>query len=262
MDITNNYVWQTGDKGRENHFLLPKSIQGLLVGHTACGKSTVMNNLLLQPKVLDYDHLMIFGNSLHQLEYRIMKAAFDKRLSKSQLQVLFREQKRVNINGGPLKVINDYDGECKGKISVTFYENCEDIPDPSSLEGNVKNCIVFDDCLMGPQQQISSYYSRGRHNGCSLVFYLSQSYFKIPRQVVRNNANFIILFRQGRKDLHHIFIDHVSMDDISYDSFVNDFCTPSWDSNKHAFITIDLTRTKYTGKYRRNLNQFWLPPTV
>ena len=176
------------------------------------------------------------------------------------MQVIFREQKFVNENGGPLKVIAEYDQICKGDITASFYDNCDDVPDPSTLDDKGRHVVVFDDCLEGPQGVISSFFTRGRHSNC-IVFYLSQSYFKIPRQCIRGNANFIILFRQGKKDLQHIYQDHVALDDIPYDIFVNQFCLPSWNSSKHAFICLDLTRNKFTGKFRRNFDYFWIPQT-
>ena len=41
------------------------------------------------------------------------------------------------------------------------------------------------------------------------TIYLAQSYFKLPCQTVRENANFICLFPQDLKNLNHIFEDHV-----------------------------------------------------
>ena len=41
--------------------------------------------MLLEPNVLDYDTLIVCGNSLHQPEYKIMNAAFAKNLSKDQM---------------------------------------------------------------------------------------------------------------------------------------------------------------------------------
>ena len=43
-------------------------------------------------------------------------------------------------------------------------------------------------------------------------FYLAQNYFKLPRQTIRENANFICLFPQDLKNLNHIFDDHVGSD--------------------------------------------------
>ncbi len=260
MEISPQYTWSDSDKDKQtNHFLLPDSIRALLVGHPNCGKSTLMYNLLLRPGFMNYDNLLVFGNSLQQIEYRIIHAAFEKKLSKEQIDVIFKNQDKVNKNGGPLSVIQDYDGECRGKITVSFYTSCKDIPDPSSLDPKLRNLILFDDCMEGEQSKISTYYTRGRHNNIS-SFYITQSYFKIPRQGIRLNVNFLILFRQSNRDMQNIYHDHVSHDGIPFEIFIRDFCVKSWDLGPHNFICIDLTKTKDTGKFRRGLDSYWFPP--
>ena len=37
------------------------------------------------------------------------------------------------------------------------------------------------------------------------------------------------------------------------------FCRRVWDAAKHNFVTIDLTSEKLNGKYRKNLDCFYLP---
>ena len=51
--------------------LFPKSIRGILVGKSACEKTTLLLNFLLRPGWLDYNNLNIYGKSLFQPEYRI-----------------------------------------------------------------------------------------------------------------------------------------------------------------------------------------------
>ena len=262
MDIiSTDYVWKNTLPKRENYFLLPESIRGLCIGRSGSGKTTLINNLLLKPNLLDYDCLYVFGNSLHQMEYKIMKAAFDKKLSKEQLNVIFSNQYLVNKQGGPLEVIENYDQECKGNIEVNFYKSCDSVPDPSALDETKKNVLIFDDCMLENQAKTSTYFTRSRHNNCC-VFYLSQSYFHLPRHSIRENSNFIILFRQSIKNLQHLYQDIVAHDGIPFKAFVNDFCNASWDESKHSFVTIDLSRTMTTGKYRKRLDWFWFPADI
>ena len=54
---------------RFNNPLLPKSIRGIIVGKSGCGKMTLLLNLLLRPGCLDYNKLSVFGKSLFQPEY-------------------------------------------------------------------------------------------------------------------------------------------------------------------------------------------------
>ena len=118
--------------------------------------------------------------------------------------------------------------------------------------------LVLDDVLLGPQNKIEDMYTRGRHNGID-TFYIAQNYFKLPRQTVTENANFIVLFSQDMKNLNHIYNDHCSGDGISCQQF-HEFCSSVWKSGKHAYVILDLSRNVKDGKYRRGLKDFWVPP--
>ena len=257
MNITSDYSWRNYTTTRENSPLLPKNLRGLIIGKSNCGKTTLLINLLLQPEWLDYNHLFVFGKSLHQQEYKVLKKGFEEGLSKKQISNLFLKQdvlERSNIS--PLDAIDEYDGIKDGEVKTNFYENSCEIPDPKELNPNEKNLLILDDCFLGPQNKAESYYTRGRHNNCDTL-YISQNYFRLPRQTIRENSNFIILFPQDVRNLNHIHADHCSTD-ISINEF-KDFCNTVWKGNKYNFVTIDLTSQPLSGKYRRNLDCFYLP---
>ena len=49
MSIESLYVWKSSEESKaKNHFLLPQSIRGLIIGKSGCGKTTLVNNLLLK----------------------------------------------------------------------------------------------------------------------------------------------------------------------------------------------------------------------
>ena len=74
MEVTGIYSWPvSASVARENSPLLPKNVRGLIIGKSNCGKTTVLMNLLLQPDWLDYNHLYVFGLSLHQTEYKVLQ---------------------------------------------------------------------------------------------------------------------------------------------------------------------------------------------
>ena len=49
--------WNVVISKRFNNPLLPRSIRGIIVGKSGCGKTTLLLNLLLRPGWLDYDNL-------------------------------------------------------------------------------------------------------------------------------------------------------------------------------------------------------------
>ena len=257
MNITNDYSWKT-TTSRQNSPLLPSNIRGLIIGKSNCGKTTLIFNLLLQPEWLDYSHLYVFGKSLHQPEYKIIRKGFEEGLSKRQVSNLFTQQDVLSkANFSPLEAIEQYDGIKEGGIIANFYDDCTAIPDPTELNAAERNLLILDDCFLGRQNKAEAYYSRGRHNNCDTI-YISQNYFRLPRQTIRENSNLIILFPQDAKNLNHIYADHCAHD-ISKDEF-REFCKKVW-KQKHNFITIDLTSTSMNGKYRKNLDCFYIPDT-
>lgn len=257
MNVSNVFSWRNRLKKRNNSPLLPTNVRGLIIGKSNCGKTTLLLNLLLQPDWLDYDHLYVFGKTLHQQEYRILKKGFEVGLSKKQIANIFTNQNEFDkVKLPALEVIDEYSGVKKGNIKAEFFENCASIPDPTELNVEDKNLLILDDCFLGPQNKAEAYYTRGRQNNCD-TFYISQSYFRLPRHSVRENSNFIILFPQDAKNLHHIYADHCE-GDMSLDEF-KQFCRTVWESAPHQFITIDLSSGKLEGKYRKNLDCFYLP---
>ena len=81
--------WNKVTSRRFNHSLLPRSIRGIIVGKSGCGKTTLLLNLLLRAGWLDYDNLCVFGKSLFQPEYQIPKKAYDENLPKEYIFRLF-----------------------------------------------------------------------------------------------------------------------------------------------------------------------------
>jgi len=199
---------------------------------------------------LDYDNLLVFGNSLHQEEYQIIKKGFEKGLGKEQILNLFNNQNLM----APSEALATYKGELAGGIKAEFYDDCEAIPDPKSLDPKLKNLIVLDDCYLGKQSKAGAFYSRGRHNNCDSL-YISQNYFALPRNSVRENSNLIILFPQNSKSVQHIHQDHCT--DLPFEEF-NTLCQEIW-KTKYNFLTIDLSSSLADGKYRQNLETFYIP---
>ena len=185
---------------RKNDPLLPKSIRGLIIGKSNCGKTTLLLNLLLKPW-LDYDNLIVFGNSIHQMEYQILRDGFSAGLSKQQIANIFDNQDKIAHNKTPLDIINEYAGP-KTNITASFYDDCSFIPDPSSLNPDVKHLLILDDCFLGPQSKAESYYTRGRHNNCDTI-YISQNYFRLPRGTIRENSNLLMIFNQDSRNINY-----------------------------------------------------------
>ena len=223
--------WNEVISKRFNNPLLPRSIRGIIVGKSGCGKTTLLLNLLLRPGWLDYDNFCLFGKSLFQPEYRILKKAFEEKLPKECILRLFNMRDEIrNSQIPPSLVVQEWTRSIKNKSNVkcNFFETASDVPDPRDLNSENKNLMIFDDLLLE------------RQNKCE-CFYLSQNYFKLLRQTIRENANFICLFPQDLKNINHIYNDHVG-EAMSREEF-RKFCRECW-KKPHGFAVIDLTSKK------------------
>ena len=151
---------------------------------------------MLQPGWLHYDNLCVFGKSLFQPEYRILKKAFEENLPKEFILRLFNMRDEIqNSQIPPSLVLQEWAKTIKNKSNVmcNFFETASDVPDPRDLNSEDKNLMIFDDLLLEKQKKCECYYIRGRHSNVD-CFYLSQNYFKLPRQTIRENTNFICTF--------------------------------------------------------------------
>ena len=94
-----NLAWNENLSKRCNHPLLPQGIRGLIRSKSGCGKTTLLINLLLRPGRLNYNNINIFGKSLFQPEYHILKKAFEEKLPKEVIIRLFENQNEITDLG-------------------------------------------------------------------------------------------------------------------------------------------------------------------
>ena len=68
---------------RFNHPLLPRSIRGIIVGKSGCGKTTLLLNLLLRCGWLDYDNLFVLEKVFFNLNTEYLKKLLKKNYRKN-----------------------------------------------------------------------------------------------------------------------------------------------------------------------------------
>ena len=63
------------------------------------------------------------------------------------------------------------------------------------LENYENSTVVFDDMLLSKEESnIDVFLTRGRHNNID-IYYISQSYFHLPKNTIRNYSNILFLFK-------------------------------------------------------------------
>ena len=91
------------------------------------------------------------------------------------------------------------------------YKTNNEIEPINKYKGSVVN---FDDMLGARNRsQIDEFFTRGRHEDLD-VYYISQNYFALPRQSIRNNSDRLLLFKQNLRDVQKMYQDIAAFDMI------------------------------------------------
>ena len=91
--------------------------------------------------------MQIFGRSLFQPEYKILKKAFDEKLPKEAIGTLFDKKEEIIGQGvTPAFVVEELAKIWPEKtdIKCQFFESSDDVPDPTDLNREKKNLMIFD----------------------------------------------------------------------------------------------------------------------
>lgn len=210
------YILGAGVKSSKHGKLLPNTIRSLIAGPSCAGKTNAVFNLLFDPHGLRFKNVYVFSKSLYQPKYQFLAKTMPK------------------------------------EIGYYAYDDNSVVISPSETKPN--SIMIFDDIACEKHDNIRNYFISGRHNDVD-IFYIGQSYSRIPKQLIRDNANFIILFKQDDKNLKHVYSDHVSTD-FTFEQF-RELCSRAW-TNKYGFLVISKDDDLNKGRYRIGFDSFIL----
>lgn len=196
--------------------LLPNTIRCVICGPSNCGKTNLMIGLLLHENGLRYNNLYVYSKSLYQPKY------------------VFLEEVIKLVPG------------------ISFHKYHENDEVLSSSEAKANSIIIFDDVACENQNNIRDYFAMGRHKNID-CFYLNQTYSKIPKQLIRDNSNLIILFKQDDINLKHVYDEHVCSD-MSWSQFRN-MCSKVW-NDAYSYVVINKDCKKNNGCYRNKFDTY------
>ena len=207
MEIVSYYEEKFEDK------ILPQPLRCLIIGSSGSGKTNLLTNFIYNEGGITFKKLYVLSKSIHQPVYIKLKEYYNKIEEKLKTTIAY------------------------------FFTNCDDLPSLDECYPN--SLIVFDDCLMGKQDKIKDYFIRSRHKNISCI-YLSQCFVKVDRQVIRNNINFICIFKQNSHYTKSIYNEFVG-GDMTFKQFMQ-ICTRCW-KKPYGFLSINIVN----GKYMENL---------
>ena len=134
----------------------------LICGNSGSGKTNLLYHMLIKP-LLYYDEIHLYAKNLEQEKYQNLMNKMDKLSRRTRYGYDI-----MTVSNDKIIPINNLDYEDNQKI------------------------IIFDDYVCEKnQREIVDYFIQGRHKNCSVI-YLSQSFYKTPRDIRWNCSHYCI----------------------------------------------------------------------
>ena len=223
----------------------------IICGPSNVGKSVFLTNLILNI-INEYDKIYIYSPSLHQDLYQKLIKCFSNYIPIHIMPNILNEE---DIDIVIEEIVNNKDFQ-KSVTEIETFDNIKELRFPQEYENN--SIIILDDLneKESNNDKIQAMFKRGRHNKLS-IFIISQDYYELPKRTIRANGNIFHVFKPNiLRDVQNLYQDKTSMD-----MTLNEFklLTSTCWNDKYQPLTIDMTKDKFTGRYRINLNSIFVP---
>lgn len=179
-----------------NPWTIQHSTSVIFYDKTRSGKTNLMSMLLLNPKIMmAYNRVYVICKDPTENKYKFLIKQFadiDERMAK---------------NGTPTN-------------TFTIVSGIDTMPDlDTEIDPTKQNIIIFDDlCLEKNQDKIEAYYIRALKRNCS-CFYLTQSYYRVSKEIRNNTYYFGIWELPSRREQSLLRLDVTNNDDLSQKQF-------------------------------------------
>lgn len=205
---------------RRHSDLLPNNVRCIIAGPSGCGKTNVLISLIIAKNGLKFENIYIYCKTLDQEKY---------------------------------KYLHEIVSGVKG-IGFYTFSSSDSILEPSQMRKN--SLVIFDDVINDSginRNVVRNIFTLGRHR-CIDVMYLVQTYTKLNKHLIRDNSNFVILFRQDDQNLKHVYSDFGVNSDMKFEEF-RQFCLECW-RRPYGFACISLEHDRDAGRYRKNFEEY------
>ena len=200
-----------------------------IIGGSESGKTNLLLNLIEdQP---DIDKIYLYAKDPFEAKYQYL------------IKILGKVG--IDYHNDPRAYIEYSNDMCDVYKNINYYK-----PD-----NEIKILIIFDDMIADMIHNkkldsiVTKLFIRGRKLNISLVF-ITQSYFKVPKDVRLNTSHFFIAKIPNKRELQQIAINHSS--DINTKDFANIYrkCT----AEPYSFLVNDTTLASNNPlRFRKNL---------
>ena len=211
MEVPNYDTNTKNKKFKHLHSFMPNdTFRMLICGNSGSGKTNLLYHMLIEP-LLFYDEIHLYAKNLEQEKYQNLM---------NKLNQISRETGYDIMTVSNDKII---------PITHLPYEDNQKI-------------IIFDDYVCEKnQREIVDYFIQGRHKNCSVI-YLSQSFYKTPKDIRLNCSHFCIFeFPSSRE--RNLISTELGVEKEQYKKAIG---------KKFHFIYVDKPRKKvkenFTGK--------------
>ena len=175
------------------------SFRLVVAGPSGSGKTNTLLHMIYN--LLYFDEILLFAKNLHQNKYQFLLRDFAERVDP--------------------------------EVGYKVIETPPEIVPLKALDHESQKVVIFDDYVCEKNQnEIVNYFINGRHHNCSVI-YLSQSFFKVPKNI-RDTASHFCIFQFLPKENKRI------SDDLGLTSGVLEKAT----KEPFSFLWFDKTKKK------------------
>ena len=229
MITFDDYTNENKLKHNPNWPYIPDHPYRIILGGSGSGKTNALLNLI--NNLPDIDKIYLYAKNLYEPKYQ------------------FLINKRESTGLGHLMIL---------KLLLSIQIICKMFTKLLMITIQIKKnkiLIVFDDMIADMINNkilnsiVTELFIRGRKLNISLIF-ITQSYFKVPKDVRLNTTHFFIMKIPNKRELQQIALNHSS--DIDFKDFVKIYkkCT----DEPYSFLVNDTTLSSDNPlRFRKNL---------
>jgi len=194
--------------------LFPNShLRIICCGPSNSGKTCSLMSLIYNKSGISFKNIYVFSKTLYQKKYV--------------------ELEKV------LKTVPE--------IGYFTFTDCEQVPTLDEIKPF--SLLIFDDVSTeaGKNRYLRSYFCQGRHKFVDVAF-VGQTYSAVPKQLVRDNANILILYPCDTLNMRHAY-DDMASGDMKFEKFC-EICRAAWNDAQYSCLVINKECPLDNGRYR------------